>query len=207
MAAKRLFDMFFSSLGLVALSPLFLIVALWIKLDSPGPVFFRQVRVGRYEKPFRIYKFRTMVDGAEKMGNQITVESDKRVTKTGAFLRKTKIDELPQLINVVKGEMSLVGPRPEVPKYVALYPEEVKRVIFALRPGITDYAAIEFREESLLLQETENPEKKYVEEILPRKIELYEKYARQRTLLVDFMLILKTILPETLYKRPFQWKK
>lgn len=207
MAAKRLFDMFFSALGLAALSPLFLIVALWIKIDSPGPVFFRQVRVGRNEKRFRIYKFRTMVDDAEKKGSQITVESDKRVTKAGAFLRKTKIDELPQLINVVKGEMSLVGPRPEVPKYVAHYPEEAKQAIFALRPGITDYAAIEFREESFLLQETENPEKKYVEEILPRKIELYEKYARQRTLLIDFMLILKTILPETLYKRSSQWKK
>lgn len=204
MVAKRLFDLFFSSLGLVVLSPLFLIVALWVKLDSPGPVFFRQIRVGRYEKPFRIYKFRTMVDDAEKRGSQITVGSDRRVTKAGAFLRKTKIDELPQLINVVKGEMSLVGPRPEVPKYVAHYPEEAKRIIFALRPGITDYAAIEYREESSLLQETENPEKKYVEEILPRKIELYERYARQRTLFIDFMLILKTILPETLYKRFFQ---
>lgn len=204
MVAKRLFDLFFSSLGLVVLSPLFLIVALWVKLDSPGPVFFRQIRVGRYEKPFRIYKFRTMVDDAEKRGSQITVRSDRRVTKAGAFLRKTKIDELPQLINVVKGEMSLVGPRPEVPKYVAHYPEEAKRIIFALRPGITDYAAIEYREESSLLQETENPEKRYVEEILPRKIELYERYARQRTLFIDFMLILKTILPETLYKRFFQ---
>lgn len=195
MVAKRLFDLFFSSLGLVVLSPLFLIVALWVKLDSPGPVFFRQIRVGRYEKPFRIYKFRTMVDDAEKRGSQITVGSDRRVTKAGAFLRKTKIDELPQLINVVKGEMSLVGPRPEVPKYVAHYPEEAKRIIFALRPGITDYAAIEYRNESTLLSESEDPENTYVEKILPGKIRLYQKYARERTLWLDFILILATIFP------------
>jgi len=195
MIAKRLFDLFWASLGLVVLSPLFLVVAAWIKLDSAGPVFFRQTRVGRFEKPFRIYKFRTMVVDAEKRGLQITTGKDPRITRSGEFLRKTKIDELPQLINVVKGEMSLVGPRPEVPKYVEYYPDEAKKVIFSFRPGITDYAAILFRNENDLLEGSVDPEETYIKQVLPEKIALYLKYAKERTLWLDFRLIIGTIFP------------
>ncbi len=193
MMAKRLFDLFWSILGLIVLSPLFLAVAVWIKLDSPGPVFFRQVRVGRFEKPFRIYKFRTMVADAENKGLPLTAGKDPRITRSGAFLRRTKIDELPQLINVVKGEMSLVGPRPEVPKYVAYYPDEAKKIVFSLRPGITDYAAILFRNESEVLEGRVDPEGTYIKRILPEKIDLYLRYARERTLWLDFRLIMGTI--------------
>lgn len=193
MAAKRLFDLFWTVPGLIILSPLFLAVAVLIKLDSPGPVFFRQVRVGRFEKPFKIYKFRTMVTDAEKKGLPLTTGKDPRITRSGEFLRRTKIDELPQLINVVKGEMSLVGPRPEVPKYVAYYPEEAKDKIFSLRPGITDYAAIEFRNENELLERAQDPEKTYIEEILPKKIRLYLKYAMKHNLFCDFKIIIATL--------------
>jgi lipopolysaccharide/colanic/teichoic acid biosynthesis glycosyltransferase len=195
MSAKRLFDLFWATLGLVVLSPLFLVVAMWIKLDSAGSVFFRQTRVGRFEKPFRIYKFRTMVADAEKKGLQLTAGKDPRITPSGEFLRRTKIDELPQLINVVKGEMSLVGPRPEVPKYVEYYPDEAKKVVFSLRPGITDYAAIHFRNENDILEGSEDPEKVYLQEILPEKVSLYLKYASGRSLWIDFLLILGTLFP------------
>ncbi len=195
MNAKRLFDLFWSTIGLVVLSPLLLFVAVWIRMDSPGPVFFRQVRVGRFEKPFRIYKFRTMVADAEKKGLQLTAGKDPRITRSGEFLRRTKIDELPQLINVIKGEMSLVGPRPEVPKYVEYYPDEAKRIVFSLRPGITDYAAILFRNENDILEGSEDPEKAYMQEILPEKVALYLKYASERSLRVDFLLILGTLFP------------
>jgi len=195
MRAKRLFDLFWATLGLVVLSPLFLVVAVWIKLDSAGPVFFRQTRVGRFEKPFRIYKFRTMVADAEKKGLQLTAGKDPRITRSGEFFRRTKIDELPQLINVVKGEMSLVGPRPEVPKYVEYYPDEAKKIVFSLRPGITDYAAILFRNENEILEGSDDPEKAYVQEILPEKVSLYLKYASGRNLWIDFLLILGTLFP------------
>lgn len=193
MMSKRLFDLFWSSLGLVVLSPLFLVVAAWIKLDSPGPVFFRQVRVGRFEKPFRIYKFRTMTVDAEARGLQITAGDDQRVTRAGRFLRRTKLDELPQLINVFKGEMSMVGPRPEVPKYVAYYPEEMRKLIFSIPPGITDRASIEFRNESELMKGAEDPEKVYIEQILTRKLDYYADYARNRSLYGDFKLIIATL--------------
>ncbi len=195
MLAKRLFDLFWTVPGLIVLSPLFLAVAVWIKLDSPGPVFFRQVRVGKHEKPFRIYKFRTMVSDAENRGLSITTEKDPRITRSGEFLRRTKIDELPQLINVVKGEMSLVGPRPEVPRYVAYYPEEAKKKIFSLQPGVTDYAAIQFRNENELLERSGDPEKTYIDEILPEKLDLYLRYANERSLWIDLKLILGTIFP------------
>jgi lipopolysaccharide/colanic/teichoic acid biosynthesis glycosyltransferase len=195
MLAKRLFDLFWSILGLVLLSPLFLIVAVWIKRDSPGSVFFRQVRVGRFEIPFRIYKFRTMVVDAEKKGLQLTSGKDPRITRSGDFLRRTKIDELPQLINVLKGEMSLVGPRPEVPKYVEYYPNDAKKVVFSLCPGITDYAAILFRNENDILEGAEDPEGTYLNQILPEKIALYLKYAKERSFWLDFRLIIGTIFP------------
>lgn len=195
---KRIFDIVVSFVGLVILSPLFLILAIAIARDSKGPVFFKQTRVGRNGVPFKIYKFRTMVEDAEARGMQLTVGDDSRITNVGTFLRKTKIDELPQLINVFKGEMSFVGPRPEVPKYVGLYTEDQRQVLM-VRPGITDLASIEYRNESELLATADNPEKVYIEEVMPRKIELNKEYIRNMSLVSDMRIILKTIA--VLYKR------
>ena len=189
---KRLFDIVASGLGLLILSPLFLIVAIWIKLDSPGPVFFRQVRVGRYNKDFRIFKFRTMRVGSDK-GSQITIGGrDPRVTRAGYWLRKFKIDELPQLINVFIGDMSLVGPRPEVRHYVDMYTPEQMHVL-DVRPGITDAASIMFRNESEFLEQADDPEKHYVEVLMPKKLELYLQYVKNHSLMGDIRLILKTL--------------
>ncbi len=193
MIAKRLFDLACVVPALLLLIPVFCVLAVWIKLDSPGPVFFRQERIGKDGQPFRIYKLRTMVDDAERKGGQITVGVDPRITRSGRFLRKFKLDELPQLINVLKGEMSLVGPRPEVPRYVALYPPNDRQMILSVPPGITDEAAIRFRHENALLAGQADPETYYVERILPQKIPLYVKYVKERTLVRDIMLILKTI--------------
>lgn len=190
---KRMFDLFFALIGIAILLPLFFIIAIWIKLDSPGPVFFRQIRIGRYGREFRIYKFRTMVTKAESIGRQITVANDIRITRSGRFLRKYKLDELPQLFNVVKGEMSFVGPRPEVPKYVALYTPEQRRVLEVL-PGITDLASIKFRNESELLKQTANPENVYVREIMPQKLELNMQYIAQISLRFDILIIVRTLL-------------
>ena len=192
MIAKRLFDLTCVIPGLIVLLPFSIVVALWVKWNSPGPVFFRQIRVGKNEKPFRIFKFRTMVVDAEQKGGQITIGEDARITKCGQFLRRYKLDELPQLLNVLKGEMSLVGPRPEVPKYVAHYPKNVKKVILSVPPGITDYASIEFSNENQLLSEADDPETFYLENILPKKIDHYQKYVADRSLWTDFLLILKT---------------
>lgn len=189
---KRLFDIVASGLGLIFLSPLFLIVAIWIKLDSPGPVFFRQVRVGRFNKDFRIFKFRTMRVGSDK-GSQITIGGrDPRVTRAGYWLRKFKIDELPQLINVFIGDMSLVGPRPEVRRYVDLYTPEQMHVL-DVRPGITDAASIKFRNESEFLKQVDDPEKHYIEVIMPMKLDLYLQYANYHSFKGDIRLILETI--------------
>jgi lipopolysaccharide/colanic/teichoic acid biosynthesis glycosyltransferase len=190
---KRIFDIVVSFVGLVILSPLFLILAIAIARDSKGPVFFKQTRVGRNGVPFKIYKFRTMVEDAEARGMQLTVGDDSRITNVGTFLRKTKIDELPQLINVFKGEMSFVGPRPEVPKYVGLYTEDQRQVLM-VRPGITDLASIEYRNESELLATADNPEKVYIEEVMPRKIELNKEYIRCTSLGLDIRIIIRTIL-------------
>ena len=192
MWAKRIFDLFFSTCGLAVLSPLFLLVAWFIRRDSAGPVFFRQVRVGKEGKLFRIFKFRTMVCDAEQNGMQITVAQDCRVTRIGTVLRKYKIDELPQLINVVLGDMSLVGPRPEVPRYVEKWPADVRAEILSVQPGITDFASIEFKDENALLSSAADPEKVYLEQILPVKIAYYLKYVRERSLWLDFVLILRT---------------
>jgi lipopolysaccharide/colanic/teichoic acid biosynthesis glycosyltransferase len=189
---KRIFDIVVSFVGLVILSPLFLILAIAIARDSKGPVFFKQTRVGRNGVPFKIYKFRTMVEDAEARGMQLTVGDDSRITNVGTFLRKTKIDELPQLINVFKGEMSFVGPRPEVPKYVGLYTEDQRQVLM-VRPGITDLASIEYRNESELLATADNPEKVYIEEVMPRKIELNKKYIENISLCGDIRVIFKTL--------------
>lgn len=189
---KRVFDFTFSVIGLVVLLPVFIMIAITIKLDSNGPVFFKQIRVGKNSKEFEIFKFRTMVVDAEKKGMQITVGKDSRITKSGRFLRKTKMDELPQLINVLSGKMSFVGPRPEVPKYVAMY-DEYQRKILKVRPGITDIASIEFRNENELLSKAYDPERMYINEIMVRKIELNNDYIRKISLVEDIRLILRTL--------------
>jgi lipopolysaccharide/colanic/teichoic acid biosynthesis glycosyltransferase len=190
--AKRGFDIVFSLAGLVLLLPVLLAVALMVKLDDRGPVFFRQIRVGRYGRTFRIAKFRTMGVGADRKGPGITAAGDRRVTRTGRVLRRTKLDELPQLWNVLCGEMSFVGPRPEIPGYVALYTPE-QRSVLDLRPGITDEATIAFRDEEALLAAAADPEKYYLEHCLPRKISLNLAYARRAGVLGDVGVILRTI--------------
>ncbi|MNK22789.1 UDP-glucose:undecaprenyl-phosphate glucose-1-phosphate transferase [compost metagenome] len=190
---KRLFDTFCASIGLVILSPLFTFVALWIKRDSEGPIFFRQVRVGLNGVPFRIHKFRTMRSDAEAKGLQITIGADPRITPSGQFLRKYKIDELPQLIDVVCGTMSLVGPRPEVPKYVEQYPASIKAVALSVRPGITDRASIEFKDENEILGTSTQPEKDYIEKILPIKLKYHLEYASNASFLGDLKLIFLTL--------------
>ncbi len=192
MSAKRIFDLFFSLMGLIFIAPLFICCALLIKIDSRGPVFFRQLRVGRHGKLFRIFKFRTMVINAECLGTQVSTGDDPRITRLGRFLRKYKIDELPQLLNVIFGEMSLVGPRPEVPRYVEAFQKEYEEIL-SVRPGITDFASLEFKDENELLKAAENPEAKYLQEILPIKIGYYRKYIREQSLTTDFNLIMRTI--------------
>ena len=190
---KRIFDFLLSSLGLLALSPLFLVVALLIKFDSKGPVFFRQQRVGRHGRVFGIHKFRTMITNSEKFGSKITVDGDSRITRVGLFLRRYKIDELPQLIDVMRGQMSLVGPRPEVPIYVNAYPPGIRELVLSVRPGITDNASILYRRENSILAESENPDRTYVEQILPEKIELYVDYVRTRSFFGDVKIIIITL--------------
>jgi lipopolysaccharide/colanic/teichoic acid biosynthesis glycosyltransferase len=193
MILKRSFDLFFSLLGVVFLAPLFLCISTWIKLDSPGPVFFRQERVGRFGRPFRIFKFRTMCLDAEGKGRQITVGKDPRITQSGRSLRQYKLDELPQLLNVILGEMSLVGPRPEVPRYVAMYPAAVREKVLSVPPGITDYASLEYKDENIILGKAKDPDKAYIEEIMPVKLRYYLRYVAERSLLVDFKIIMATL--------------
>lgn len=190
--AKRLFDFFWATLGLLLLWPLFLLVALLSKLEDRGPVFFRQERIGWRGQPFYMWKFRTMVVDAERYGPSITVGRDPRITRIGHWLRRSKIDELPQLMNVWLGEMSLVGPRPEVPVYVGMYSEEQRRVL-DLRPGITDLASVKFRWESELLAASDDPNRTYVDEIMPEKIRINLSYAAKANLLRDFQVILMTL--------------
>jgi lipopolysaccharide/colanic/teichoic acid biosynthesis glycosyltransferase len=188
----RLFDLFWSIVGLVLLSPLFLFVAVVIKLGDGGPVFFKQERIGQYGRPFRILKFRTMTLDADQLGLPITVSHDTRITRVGQWLRKWKMDEFPQLVNVLRGEMSLVGPRPEVPRYVALYNQEQARVL-QLRPGITDAASIAYRSENEVLRRTEDPEAFYIENIMPNKIRINLHYAAHATAWTSFKIILATL--------------
>lgn len=189
---KRLFDLVFTIPGVIVLSPVFLVLALWVHFDSNGPIFFRQERVGRNGVNFRIFKFRTMVVDAEKQGKQITVGADKRVTRSGEVLRKYKLDELPQLFNVILGDMSLVGPRPEVPRYIAEYTEEERQEVLSVRPGITDNASIEFRSENEILGQAQDPEWAYIHEVLPIKIRYYREYVQNHSLWGDFVIILRT---------------
>lgn len=190
---KRFFDIFASGLGLLILSPLFIVVAIWIKFDSKGPVFYKQLRVGRHNKDFYIYKFRSMRVGADS-GSLVTIgERDPRVTRSGYFIRKFKIDELPQLFNVLIGDMSLVGPRPEVRHYVDYWTEEQMRVL-DVRPGITDPASIKYRNENELMEKAENPEEYYINVIMQEKIKLYLEYVDNASFWYDIKLIFKTFL-------------
>jgi len=191
---KRLLDFLFASMGLIVLSPLLLIIAALVKLTSPGPVLFCQQRVGRCFRPFTIYKFRTMVAGAQHRGGALTHgEADPRITKVGRFLRRTKIDELPQLWNVVKGEMSLVGPRPEVAKYVERFREQYAEIL-QVRPGITDLASLKYRHEAKLLGSAEDPDALYTQQILPDKIAISKQYLADRSLWLDAMIVWKTVM-------------
>src|SRR4051812_27611687 len=191
---KRLFDVTMALLGLVLLSPLLLLVALAIKLDSSGPVFFRQERVGRRGVPFRIHKFRTMRDTPSATNLQITVGADARITRLGAFLRRTKLDELPQLMDVLRGRMSIVGPRPEVPRYVAQYPPAMRDKVLSVRPGITDFASLHYRREGELLARAQDPEREYVEVVMPEKLRYAAQYVDQASLATDLRLIAQTVM-------------
>jgi lipopolysaccharide/colanic/teichoic acid biosynthesis glycosyltransferase len=191
---KRAFDILFSLGALVVLSPLLLAVALAIKLDSRGPVFFRQRRVGRNGQEFAIYKFRTMNRDAHLRGPKITIGSDKRITAVGAFLRKYKIDEFPQFVNVLIGDMSIVGPRPEIPRYVALYPPSTRELVLSVRPGITDLASIAYRDENRLLGSSLDPEKTYLNEVMPAKLAYCERYVQEHTFSGDLSIIGRSFL-------------
>lgn len=189
---KKVFDILFSFLGIIILSPVFLIIALIVKIDSQGKVFYKQTRVGKDGIDFKLFKFRTMGSDSDKSGLLTVGERDTRITKSGYYLRKYKLDELPQLINILKGDMSFVGPRPEVRKYVEMYSEEQKEVLSAL-PGITDVASIKYRNENEMLEKSGNPEEYYINNIMPDKINLNLEYLKQRSFVKDIGVILKTL--------------
>ena len=190
---KRVLDIVLSILSILALGPLLLAVAVWVKCDSSGPVLFRQQRVGRGGRLFGIFKFRTMHTGSDTLGPQITIGNDSRITRAGAFLRRTKVDELPQLFNVLRGDMAIVGPRPEVPRYVALYPPAVRDIVLSVRPGITDLASLAFRDESTLLGQSADPEATYVEQIMPIKLRYCTDYVQNQSLWLDLKIIVRTV--------------
>jgi lipopolysaccharide/colanic/teichoic acid biosynthesis glycosyltransferase len=189
---KRVFDIVMALAGLVLLFPLLFLVVVLVKADSPGPIFFRQERMGRGFRPFLIYKFRTMVWNTSWKGRNITVGNDPRITRAGRLLRATKLDELPQLINVLKGDMSFVGPRPEIRQYVELFRKDYEEIL-KIRPGITDLASVKYRDEATVLGQSENPEDEYVRRVLPEKIELAKEYLRRSSLFFDLSLIFKTL--------------
>lgn len=189
----RFFDFILSLVGIVVLAPIFIVLAIWIKIDSKGPVFYKQVRVGQNGIDFGLFKFRSMVVDADKKGLITVGGRDPRITRSGYFIRKYKLDELPQLINVLVGDMSLVGPRPEVRKYVDLYTDEQQKVL-SVKPGITDYASIEYMDENEILGKSSDPEKTYIEEIMPEKIKYNMKYINNKNLFEYFKIILLTVL-------------
>jgi len=193
MIIKRIFDLFLSLIGLIILSPLFFFISIVVKVDSQGPIFFKQVRIGYKWKKFYVYKFRTMIEDAEKVGERLTSNNDIRITKIGRLLRKYKIDEFPQLINVFKGEMSFVGPRPELPEYVEAFRNDYDYIL-KVKPGITDFASIKFRDESKLIENSKEAENIYINKILPQKIKLYKKYVIEHSFLLDLYLISSTLL-------------
>lgn len=192
---KRVFDIVASLVGLICLAPLFLVVAVAIKLDTPGPVFYRQVRVGRHGRPFRIFKFRTMVaePAQAQAGSELTVTDDPRITRAGVFLRAHRLDELAQLIDVLLGHMSLVGPRPEVPRYVAMYPTALREQVLSVRPGITDPASLAYRNEAAQLAAAADPEREYIDVILPAKLAASAAYAAKASLRTDLAVLARTL--------------
>jgi lipopolysaccharide/colanic/teichoic acid biosynthesis glycosyltransferase len=190
---RRCFDILVSASGILLLLPVFIVIGIAVRLTSPGAAIFRQERVGRQFRSFKIYKFRTMVNDAPSLGGPITFGRDPRITWIGALLRKTKIDELPQLLNVLRGDMSLVGPRPENPEYVELYRNDYKEVL-TVRPGITDLASIRFRDEAEILGHAQDPEREYVERVLPEKIRLAKEYIQRSSFVFDVLIIAKTLL-------------
>ena len=192
-AAKRLFDLALALPALALALPLMVAITLWVRLDSAGPALFRQQRVGRHGRLFHIHKFRTMRVRSSQAGPLITVAGDARVTRAGRWLRRTKLDELPQLLDVIRGDMSLVGPRPEVPRYMALYPDEARRLILSVRPGVTDRATIEFRDEERLLAAASDPERAYVEQVMPIKQRYYLDYVARRSLAGDVGILIDTL--------------
>jgi len=189
---KRLFDALASAAGLVVVSPILAAAVLAVKLDSSGPAFFGHERIGRAGKKFKVWKLRTMVQRAEELGPQVTAGGDSRITRVGRVLRKTKIDELPQLINVLKGDMSLVGPRPEVERYVNHFADDYREIL-KIRPGITDEASIEYRDEEAVLSAASDPEREYIEVVAPRKIALYKRYVKEMSLSKDLFILFRTI--------------
>lgn len=191
---KRLFDCLASFLGLLLLAPLLLLISIAIKLDSEGPVFFRQQRVGQYGKLFRIHKFRSMTVDAPSKGLQITIGADVRITRVGSWLRKYKLDELAQLIDVFNGSMSLVGPRPEVPHYVEKYPDEIREIVLSVKPGITDWASIKYKDENEILARADDPQQAYVNEVLPIKLQYYVDYVCNRSFCGDIKIICATLI-------------
>lgn len=197
---KRLFDLLLAAAGVALLSPLLVGIAIWIRLDSTGPVLFRQQRVGRHGRLFRIHKFRTMRSQQPTGAAQLTVGADPRITRAGRWLRRTKLDELPQLFDVLAGTMSLVGPRPEVPRYVAMYPAAVREQVLSVRPGITDPASIEYRDENALLARAADPERVYIEEVMPAKLRHAVRYVETMSLATDLRLIGATV--RSLWWRP-----
>lgn len=191
--SKRAFDLVAAMAGIAVLGPLLLAIALWIRLDSPGPALYCQQRVGRGGRLFTIYKFRTM-HHRPVGGPQLTVGADPRITRAGVVLRHYKLDELPQLLNVVLGDMSLVGPRPEVPRYVACYPEPMRRIVLSVAPGMTDWASILYKDENAVLARSADPERAYIDTVLPAKLDHYVRYVRERTLWIDLKIILHTFV-------------
>ena len=190
---KRAFDIIVAAIGLIVLMPLLALVALLIKLDSHGPILFKQERIGKGFRPFLIYKFRTMVKDAPALGSPITFGNDSRITRAGRILRKAKLDELPQLLNVLKGDMSLVGPRPELPCYVEVFHRDYEHIL-KVRPGLTDLASIKYSDEAAILGKSENPESEYVGRLLPDKIQLAKEYIRRSSFLFDMRLIVETAI-------------
>ncbi|HNO35657.1 MAG: sugar transferase [Nitrospira sp.] len=190
---RRLLDVCGAAAGLLCLLPLFLLISIWIKIDSKGPVFYRAIRLGRYGKPFQMFKFRSMRADADKVGALITPDKDSRVTRVGGFLRKFKLDELPQLINVLKGEMSLVGPRPEAALYFDYYSPDEKRAVLSVRPGMTDYGSLRFHDEGRLLAGSADPIQTYLDLIREPKVRAQLEYIRDQSLLLDIKIIFRTI--------------
>ncbi|WP_236637479.1 sugar transferase [Photorhabdus australis] len=189
---KRIFDLISSSIGLIILSPILIAIAIWIKIDSKGPIFFRQKRVGQYNQNFYIHKFRSMTTESEQKG-QLTIGHDLRITKSGKFIRKYKLDELAQLIDVIQGRMSLVGPRPEVPQFMHKYPDDIRNKILSVKPGITDLASIEMIDENQILSQYKDPHQAYIDIIMPIKAKYYLEYLDNQSFFYDLKIIFKTI--------------